>query len=465
MEVQEMLPEDSCGIDAEEVSAMMAEKKYSAVRELLLSHPAVDISECFDRLDENLHPLLFRLLPKETAAEVFVEMDADHQENLISGFSDRELGEVLDELYLDDTVDMVEEMPANVVARILKAASPEMRKGINELLKYPDDSAGSIMTTEFVALKGYMTVDEAFRAVRRVAIDKETVYTCYVTDENRRLIGIISAKTLLISSSEAILSDIMEQNVISVFTTTDRENVAQMFDRYDFLALPVVDTENRLVGIITVDDAIDVMHQEVEEDFAKMAAITPTEEPYIKTSPWNIFKNRIPWLLLLMISATFTGIIISSFEDALATCVVLTAFIPMLMDTGGNSGSQASVTVIRGLSLGEIEFPDVFRVLFKELRVSFLCGVTLSAVAFGKVLLIDRLLLNNPDVTVLVALIVSLTLMVTVLCAKLIGCTLPILAKKLGFDPAVMASPFITTIVDAVSLLVYFSIARMFLGF
>ncbi|MBE6567769.1 MAG: magnesium transporter [Ruminococcaceae bacterium] len=446
------------------VLEMMEAKQFSQLRELLSEFPAADLAELFLDIPDEKDPLLFRILPKEIAADVFVEMDTDAQERLLYSFSDRELGEVLSELYMDDTVDIIEEMPANVVARILRLATPEARKQINELLKYPEDSAGSVMTTEFVRLRKDMTVEDAFLAIRRVAIDKETVYTCYVTDEARHLEGVITVKKLLLSEPDALLSEIMEENVVSLETHTDREEVALAFNKYGFLALPVVDAENRLVGIITMDDALDVMHEEAEEDFAVMAAVTPTEDPYLRTGVFRIFASRIPWLLILMLSATFTGMIISGFESALAACVALTAFIPMLMGTGGNSGSQSSTTVIRGISLGEIEFKDTLRVLFKELRVSILCGVCLAIATFAKVMLVDAYMMGNPQVTPTVALVVSLTLLVTVIAAKLIGCLLPIIAKKVHLDPAVMASPFITTLVDAVSLLVYFAIAHTFLG-
>ncbi len=461
-EITTILNEDD-RLTTEEVTEMLAEKQFARLRERMLDFPAADIAELFSEIPEEKEPLLFRILPKEFAAEVFVDMDTDAQTRLLQSFSDRELGEVLSEMYMDDTVDIIEEMPAGVVARILRLASPEARRQINELLKYPEASAGSVMTTEFVQLRKDMTVEEAFVALRRVALDKETVYTCYVTDDRRRLEGVVTVKTLLLSELDTPISEIMADNVIAAETLTDKEEVALMFSKYDFLALPVVDAEGRLVGIITVDDALDVIQEEAEEDFAVMAAVTPTEEPYLRTGVFRIFASRIPWLLILMLSATFTGMIISGFESALSACVALTAFIPMLMGTGGNSGSQSSTTVIRGLSLGEIEFRDTVRVLFKELRVSILCGICLSAATFAKVMLVDRLLLGNPTITPLVALVVSLTLLVTVIAAKLIGCLLPILAKKIKLDPAVMASPFITTLVDAVSLLVFFAIARAFL--
>ena len=366
-------------------------------------------------------------------------------------------------MFLDDTVDLVEEMPANMVKRILRQSDPEMRKSINEMLKYPEDSAGSIMTTEYVDLKEDMTVSEAIRRIRRTAPDKETINICYVTDPGRHLMGLVSIRTLLLAEEEDTIRSIMDTNVVSVTTQEDRELVAQAFNRYGFIAIPVVDGENRLVGIVTFDDAIGVMEEEATEDIEKMAAITPTDKPYMRTGVFDLWKARIPWLLLLMVSATFTGMIITSFEDALAAYVVLTAFIPMLMDTGGNSGSQASVTVIRSLSLGEVGFSDLFAVLWKELRVALFCGVTLAAANFVKMMLFDRLVLGNTGITPVVALVISLTLICTVVCAKAVGCTLPLLAKKLGFDPAVMASPFITTIVDAISLLIYFQFAKLFL--
>ena len=447
----------------EAVTRLLEEKKFAQLREELSVLPAADIADLFFDIPEEKETLFFRILPKELAAEVFVEMDTDAQTRLLALFSDRELGEILAEMYMDDTVDIIEEMPANVVARMLRLVTPEARRQINELLKYPEDSAGSVMTTEFVQLKKDMTVEEAFHAIRRVAIDKETVYTCYVTDAQRHLEGVITVKTLLLSSPETPLSEIMEENVVAAETVTDKEEVAQMFQKYAFLALPVVDAERRLVGIITVDDAIDVLQEETEEDFAVMAAVTPTESPYLRTGVFRIFLTRIPWLLILMLSATFTGMIISGFESALAACVALTAFIPMLMGTGGNSGSQSSTTVIRGLSLGEIEFRDAPRVLFKEMRVSVLCGIALAIATFLKVMIVDAWIFGNPEITVTVAIVVALTLLVTVVAAKVIGGLLPILAGRIGLDPAVMASPFITTLVDAVSLLVYFLVARAFL--
>ena len=441
----------------ETLVSLLEEKKYPTLRDVLVTLNPADIAALFEELPADRLPLLFRLLPKELAAETFVEMEPDEQELLIRGFSDNELKEVIDELYLDDAVDIVEEMPANVVKRILRSADPDTRKMINEILKYPEDSAGSIMTIEYVRLRRQFTVEQAIKHIRRTGIDKETIYTCYVTDDNRRLLGFVSVKTLLLSDEEASIEDVMETNVIYVHTTEDRETVANLFHKYNFIALPVVDEEQRLVGIVTVDDALDVMQEEYTEDIEKMAAITPSGKPYLKTSVFALWKARIPWLLLLMISATFTGMIITAFEQALAAQVTLAAFIPMLMDTGGNCGSQSSATVIRGLSLDEIEFSDLLRVQWKEIRVAVLCGVTLAAASFAKLLLFDK-------VTLAVALVVCVTLAATVLCAKVVGCTLPILSMKVGFDPAVMSSPFITTIVDAISLILYFSVATAVLG-
>ena len=422
-----------------------------------------DIAAIFDELEESKLPLLFRLLPKELAAETFVEMEPEAQELLIRGFSDSELREVLDELYVDDAVDIVEEMPANVVRRILSQADPQMRKEINEILRYPENSAGSIMTTEYVSLRPGMTVEESILRIRRTGVDKETIYTCYVT-RDRTLVGLVTVKDLLLAKDdEMTIEEIMETNVISVNTLTDQEEVAQMFSKYNFLALPVTDAENRMVGIITFDDAMDVMADEATEDMEIMGGMTPSDKTYLRSTVFDLFRHRIPWLLLLMVSATFTGLIITGFETALSAQVALTAFIPMLMDTGGNSGSQSSVTVIRALSLDEVEFSDLARIVWKEIRTAVLCGITLAAACFVKILLIDRLALGNDKITVMVALVVCITMALTVLVAKVIGCSLPMFAKKLGFDPAVMASPFITTIVDAISLLVYFGVAHLLL--
>ncbi len=447
-------------LDLELAHTLAESKQFIELRKLMTEAEPVDIALLFEELTHEEAPIVFRILPKELAAEVFVEMDSDLQERFIGSFTDLELKNILAELYLDDIVDIVEEMPANVVSRIL--ANAEDRSTINHLLSYPGDSAGSIMTVEYINLRPDMTVQETFAHIRRVGFDSETIYTCYVT-VSRKLIGVISVQTLLLADPEAIISDIMTTNVISVPTLMNKEEVALLFSKYDFLALPVVDKEDRLVGIITVDDALDVISEADEEDFTKMAAITPSDRPYLKTSTLRIWLTRIPWLLILMISATFTGIIISSFESALAAQVVLTAFIPMLMGTGGNAGSQASVTVIRGISLGEIEFRDLIRVVWKEFRVAILCGVTLAVATFLKLLLIDKAIMGS-DITGMVAMAVSVTQLLTVICAKIIGCLMPLLAEKLGFDPAVMASPFITTIVDALSLLVYFGIASLLLG-
>ena len=408
---------------------------------------------------------MFRLLPKEQAAETFVEMEPEAQQLLIQGFSDNELREVLDELYVDDAADLVEEMPANVVRRILTQADPEMRSSINQILRYPENSAGALMTMEYVSLRLDMTVEESILRIRRQGVDKETIYTCYVLSADRTLQGIVTVKDLLLAESDDTeIQEIMTENVISVTTQDDQEEVAKMFSKYNFLALPVVDTEKRMVGIVTFDDAMDVMEEEATEDMEIMAAMTPSEKSYLKSTPFDLYKHRIPWLMLLMVSATFTGMIISSFESALALLPALTAFIPMLMDTGGNCGSQSSVTVIRALSLDELELSDVFTVLWKEVRTAVLCGISLAAVCFLKVLLVDRLLMHNESISLSVDLVICLALGVTVVMAKMVGCTLPLLAKRLGFDPAVMASPFITTIVDALSLLVYFLFAKTILG-
>ena len=445
------------------ITSLLNEKKYPSLRDILVTMNPSDIASVFGELEPDRIPLLFRLLPKEQAAETFVEMDPEAQELLIQGFSDSELKEVVDELYLDDAVDLVEEMPANVVRRILTQADPETRKSINELLRYPENSAGSMMTTEYVTLRPSMTVEESILRIRRTGMDKETIYTCYVTD-NRTLLGLVTVKDLLLAEDdETPIRAIMQTHVISVSTLADQEE-ARMFAKYNFLALPVVDNENRMVGIVTFDDAMDVMEEEATEDIEIMGGMSPSEKTYSRATTWDLFKQRIPWLLLLMVSATFTGMIITGFENALAAQVALTAFIPMLMDTGGNSGSQSSVTVIRALSLGELEFRDLPQVIWKEIRTAVCCGTVLAAACFCKILLVDRLLMGNSSITVAVALVVCLTMAITVLLAKTVGCILPMSAKRLGFDPAVMASPFITTIVDALSLLVYFGIAKALLG-
>ncbi len=449
-------------IDVDALTELLSARKYSDVRAMLEPLPPIDIAELFCELDGRYRAMLFRILPKEQAANVFVEMDSDLQRALIGGFSDSELSGYLEELYLDDTADIIEEMPAAVVKRIIKNSTPENRVALNRLLKFDSNTAGALMTTEYVRLSPDMTVGEALLHIKRVAIDKETIYTCYVTDKKRHLIGIVTARSLLINESETPLSDIMEENVIFARTGDDKEEVALLFDRYGFIALPVVDSETRLVGIITVDDAIDVLREETEEDFARMAGITPSDATYIRSSVFSIFKSRIPWLLLLMVSATFSSTILGRFEALLPAVLLL--FVPMLMDTGGNSGGQTSVTVIRALSLGEIEPRDILAILWKELRVGILSGAVLGVVTFLKVMLVDYLIMQNPDVTVFVALAVAISLALTIVISKMIGACLPLLAKKIGFDPAVMASPFITTVVDAASLLLYFVIAAYAFG-
>ncbi len=444
----------------ETIKILLDEKKFNTLRDILVTMKPYDIAAVFESLQDEKMPILFRILPKELAAETFVEMDDETQEFLIHGFSDSELKEVVDELFVDDAVDLIEEMPANVVKRILRQADKDMRKQINELLKYPEDSAGSIMTTEFIVLSPDMTAEMAIKRIRRTGVDKETIYTCYVTDDNNKLIGITTVKDLLLADDDDAVKDLMEENVISVNTLEDQEQVAQKFSNYNFLALPVVDNENRLVGIVTIDDAIDVLQEEATEDIEKMAAVLPSDKPYMKTSVWGIYKKRTPWLLVLMLSATFTSAIITSFESALSSVIVLSSFIPMITGSGGNAGSQASVSVIRALSLGEIQFKSIFKVLWKEFRVSILCGVTLAVANFIKLMLFD---LNGRDNAFLIALVVSLTLIGTIIVAKLVGSSLPLLARKVGFDPAVMANPLISTVCDSLSLLIYFGVATVVL--
>ena len=444
--------------------SMLEDKKYATLRDILVTMNPSDVAGLFSGLEEKQIPLLFRLLPKEQAAETFVEMEPDAQALLIRGFSDNELKEVVSELYVDDAADLVEEMPANVVRRILAQADPEMRSSINQILRYPENSAGSIMTTEYVSLRPGMTVEEAILRIRRQGVDKETIYTCYVIAKDRTLMGIVTVKDLLLAEDDDTpIQDLMITNLISVTTQTDQEEVARMFSKYNFLALPVVDGENRMVGIVTFDDAMDVMEDEATEDMEIMAAMTPSEKSYLKSSPIDLFRNRIPWLMLMMVSATFTGLIMTAFEDALAAQIALSAFIPMLMGTGGNSGSQSSVTVIRGLSLGELSFGDIGQILWKEIRTAVLCGVSLAVVCFAKIWLVDHLMMGNENITLLVDLVVCLAMCVTVVLAKIVGCMLPMAAKAVKLDPAVMASPFITTIVDALSLLVYFLFAKTLL--
>ena len=445
----------------EMLEGFFRERKFADLRMTVMDMEPFDIAEFVeDTLTEEKDKLpFFRLLPKELASDVFIEFDTDTQESMINAFTDKELKAVLGDMFLDDAVDIIDEMPASLVKRILKSADPEDRKQINELLEYPDDSAGSIMTPEFVSFSKDMTVKESFDKIRRTGVNSETIYTCYVTDNRKKLLGVVTVKDLLLADPDEKIEMVMDSSVISVETLEDKESVALELSDYDFLALPVVDKEGCIVGIVTVDDAIDVMQEEATEDIQKMAAMLPNEKPYLKQSVWSIWKARIPWLLLLMISATFTSMILSGYEEslaALASGAVLYSFVPMLMDTAGNAGGQSSVTVIRSLALGDVELKDVFRILWKELRAALLLGLTVSVVCFAKLMLIDRL---YNDVTVKVALIVSSVLFITILLAKLIGCTLPLLAKKCRLDPAVVASPFITTIVDALSLIIYCSIA------
>ena len=448
----------------EEIEDLSLRKRWPEIREMLLLFEPADIAAILAELPADRLPLVYRLLPKELAAETFVEMDPEEQEQLIQTFSDTELKEVLDELYVDDTVDLIEEMPASVVKRILRHADPETRRSVNEILKYPEDSAGSIMTTEFVDLKRDLTVADALKRIRRTGVDKETINICYVTDTSRRLLGLVSIRTLLLADQDDVIEDIMETNVVSASTMEDREDVAQDLSKYDFLAMPIVDDEHRLVGIVTIDDAIDVIEEETTEDFEHIAGMTHTDKPYLRTGVWETVKSRIPWLLLLMLSATFTGVVISSFEDSLAACTVLMGFIPMLMDTGGNSGNQSSVALIRSLSLDEVHFSDLLAVVWKEIRVAVTCGTILAVCNFAKLMLVDRLLLQNTDITMMVAAVICLTLVFTVFCAKIVGCLMPMISDKLGLDPAVVAGPFITTIVDVLSLLIYFQFATHLLG-
>lgn len=440
----------------EYLKELLDSKQYTKLRQALEEELDADVAASLGELDEEDMLKVFRILPKDQAAEVFSYLDVDAQQYIITSLSDKDAGLIMDNLMADDAADLMDEMPANVVKRILANVSPETRRDVNHLLRYPEDSAGSIMTVEYVDLKENLTVEEAIARIRRVGLDRETVNICYVLDSKRRLIGTVSLRYLLLHESAEVIGDFMNENVVSVNTLTDQEEVAELFKKYDFTAMPVVDNENRLVGIITVDDIMDIMEEEATEDIEKMNAILPGDKPYMRTGVWETWKKRIPWLLLLMISATFTGGIITSFEDSLRQYVVLTAFIPMLMDTGGNAGGQASATIIRGLSLNDIGFSDIFRVIWKEIRVAALCGITLAACNFLKLMLFDRVGLT-------VAAVVCLTLVVTVVLAKAVGCTLPMAAKRIGFDPAVMASPFITTIVDALSLMVYFRFAATLL--
>ena len=449
-----------------EVKRLLDEKKYLDVRELLMDEEAADIGILFSQFPPEEVTLMFRILPKQLASEVFVEMETDMQQALIEAFTDIELTEIIDTLFLDDTVDIVEEMPANVVKRILKHATVEKRAMINQLLHYPEDSAGTIMTTEFVELKAYMKVSDAFESIRESGLKKELIYTCYVTDQSRRLLGLVSVKQLLLADENEIIEDIMETNIISVNTLDDKEDVAKMFDKYGFLAIPVVDAENRLVGIVTVDDAIDVIQEEYTEDLEKMAAILPSEDSYLKIPAWKHARNRIMWLLFLMLSATITGSILQYYENAFVAIPILVAFVPMLMGTAGNCSSQSSTTIIRGLALDEIKTRDFFKVLFKECSVALMSGVTLALVNAARVFI---MYCNNSDVLGQISIfklimISGLSLVGTVVLAKSLGCILPILAKKIKIDPALMAAPLLSTILDACSVLIFFNIATHMLG-
>ncbi|MBR5965568.1 MAG: magnesium transporter [Treponema sp.] len=444
----------------EMIQNLLEEKKYSTIKDIASTMAASDIAALFERVDEKQIPLLFRLISKDKAADVFVEMDSDFQELLIRGFSDSELKDIVNDLYANEAADLVDEMPAIVVDRILKQIDPAKRGEINRLLQYPENSAGSIMSTEYVSLRQGLTVGEAIAQIRKSGFDNKSFYTCYVT-KNKKLLGRLSVKDLLLAKDDSTKIDsIMKENVITVNTREDKEEVAKLLSKYNYYALPVVDGEGRMVGIISFDDALEVMQDEATEDIEIMGGMSPSEKTYLRSTPMDLFRHRIVWLLVLMVSATFTGMIITNFENALAVQVALAAFIPMLMDTGGNSGSQSSVTIIRALSLGEVGFGDLPKVVWKEIRVAVLCGLALALVCFAKIMLIDRLLLANQGVTVQIAFVVCAAMAATVLVAKMIGCALPLCAKRLGFDPAVMSSPFITTIVDATSLMVYFAIAR-----
>ncbi len=441
----------------EEILQLVEEKQYTRLRQELAEWNEADIAAALEELPHEEQIKVFRILPKGIAADVFAFLPVEMEQEIITTLTDREAANIINNLMADDAADLMEEMPAGLVKKLLANADPEARRDINHLLRYPEDSAGSLMTVEFVDLKENLTVQECIDRIRRVGVDKETIDTCYVLDLGRHLIGTVSLRDLLINQPDTHVVEFMNENVISTNTMTDQEEVARMFQKYDLTTMPVVDNEGRLVGIITIDDVVDILQEEVTEDIEKMAAILPTDKPYMKTGTIETWKKRIPWLLLLMISATVTGKIITHYENALGAYVVLTSFIPMLMDTGGNAGGQASVTIIRGLSLEEIEWSDLFRVIWKEIRVAVVCGITLAVAGFVKIMMFD-------DVSVIVALVVCLTLIVTVFFAKIVGCSLPMIAQKIGFDPAVMASPFITTIVDALSLLIYFQFATRILG-
>jgi len=449
---------------ADELSELLERRDMKQLKTRMEELNEFDVAEFLSEIEDNRMPMVFRLLSKSTAADVFANLEAPDQERIINSVTDSELAGLVEELYVDDAVDMMEELPANVVARIMRIATPQTRNLINQYLRYPEDSAGSIMTSEFVDLKKYMSVKESIARIRRIGADKETIYVCFVTTGDRKLEGIVTVKDLLLSDDDTIIEDLMDRNIIFASTTDDQEAVSEMFSDYDLMAMPVVDKENRLVGIVTVDDVIDVMEQEATEDFEVMAGILPSDTPYSRSPIFELFKNRIPWLMFLMLSATFTSMILTSFEDMLAVQAGLVAFIPMLMGTGGNSGAQSSTAVIRSLSLGDTETSDALKVIWRELRVAMLCGIALAAVNFIKMLLLDGMLLKNDAVTVSVAATVSLSILFIVLFAKVVGSTLPLLAEKLGLDPAVMANPLISTVTDAVSLLIYIFLAKLILN-
>lgn len=447
----------------DELAELLDRRDMKRLQQRLEDMQEFDVAEFLSGIGDNRMPMVFRLLSKERAAEVFANFDAPEQEQIINSITDSELSGILEELYVDDAVDMMEELPANVVKRVMRTATPETRKLINQYLHYPENSAGSIMTAEFVDLKKYMSVRESIARIRRIGEDKETIYICFVTSADRKLEGIVTVKSLLLSEDDTVIEEIMDTNVIFATTTEDQESVAEKISDYDLMAIPVVDLEGRLVGIVTVDDVIDVMEEETTEDFEIMAGMTPSDKPYSRTGTLEMWKNRIPWLMFLMLSATFTSMILTKFEDKLAVQAGLIAFIPMLMGTGGNSGAQASTAVIRSLSLGDTEPRDALRVMWKEWRVAAICGLTLAVVNFIKMLLLDGLILHNSGVTVAVAATVSLSIVFIVMFAKVVGSMLPILAERIGVDPAVMANPLISTVTDAVSLLIYIYVAKLIL--
>ena len=449
---------------SDELMELLDSRRMKELQVRLEDMNEFDVAEFLSEIGDNRMPMVFRLLSKETAADVFANFEAPEQEQIINSITDSELSAIIEELYVDDAVDMMEELPANVVKRVMRTATPETRNLINQYLNYPENSAGSIMTAEFVDLKKYMNVREAIARIRRIGEDKETIYICFVTSADRKLEGVVSVKDLLLSDDETVIEDIMDTNVVFAMTHDDQEEVSEKISDYDLMAIPVVDKEGRLVGIVTVDDIIDVLEQETTEDFEIMAAMTPSDKPYSRTGAFDMWKNRVPWLLFLMLSATFTTMILNSFEDALAVQAVLIGFIPIIMGTGGNSGAQSSTAIIRSLSLGDTEPKDTLKVIWKEWRVALLCGLTLAVVNFAKMLLVDNLLLGNSDVNYMIALIVSLAIVFTVMFAKVVGSLLPMLAEKIGLDPAVVATPLITTISDAVSLLIYLEIAKVFLN-